>query len=583
MSGPEKTPAGAEASRDPDRSLSVASGESVEPEPAVMTKEKEADLRLSEDVSISPVTTISENHDIEKTPTAQPSRHGKEREGKPATLARTTSVTPDAVIVERGNRRGLLSRFALIPEVTDSHHYARRTKWYITTIVAFCAMAAPMGSAINMPVLQDIAKDFGASSTVANMSVATYMLSMSIFPLWWSSFSETAGRRTIYIASFALFTIFAVLSAVATNITMLIVMRTFSGGAAASVQAVGAGSVADMWEPRERGKAMSLFYMGPLCGPLIGPIIGGILGKELGWRSTQWFLVIYGGLTLIGIIFSVPETLPHSALPAPTPTTPARQDLTRVPTRQSVQQTSKTLAQTAKRIFIDPLLVLTWLRYPPVALTVYYASITFGSLYILNISIQATFHSAPYHFSTLIVGLLYIPGSLGYVSASLVGGRWIDAIMMREARKAGRYDASGKLIIRPEDRMKENAWLAAVMYPGALIWYGWTAQHGVFWLVPMIANFFFGVGSMLIFAVASTMLTEFMPKRASAGIAINNFVRNLFSFTGAVVAEPIIGAIGNGWIMTILGLWCLVSGMLVIWCMSRFGPKWRVRMVEALG
>lgn len=181
------------------------------------------------------------------------------------------------------------------------------------------------------------------------------------------------------------------------------------------------------------------------------------------------------------------------------------------------------------------------------------------------------------------MGLLYIPNSLGYILASIFGGKWIDKIMHREARKIGRYDGNGKLVLRPEDRMRENAWIAAVLWPGALLWYGWTVQHGVIWIVPMIANFFFGVGSMLIFALASTMLTEFMPKRASSGIALNNFVRNICSFTGAVVAQPVIHAIGNGWFMTILGVWSLVTGLMVVWAMGQFGPRWRDKMVAALG
>ena len=45
--------------------------------------------------------------------------------------------------------------------------------------------------------------------------------------------------------------------------------------------------------------------------------------------------------------------------------------------------------------------------------------------------------------------------------------------------------------------MRENAWVAAFLFPAALLWYGWTADKGVFWLVPLIANFFFGVGCML--------------------------------------------------------------------------------------
>ena len=98
----------------------------------------------------------------------------------------------------------------------------------------------------------------------------------------------------------------------------------------------------------------------------------------------------------------------------------------------------------------------------------------------------------------------------------------------------------------------------------------------------MLANFFFGIGSMLVFASSTTMLTEFMPNRASAGIAINNFVRNIFSFTGALVAEPLINALGNGWLCTILGLWSLISGLLVVWTMRSRGEIWRAKMGESL-
>ena len=139
---------------------------------------------------------------------------------------------------------------------------------------------------------------------------------MSIFPLWWSSFSETLGRRTIYLTSFTLFLVFNIVAALSTDIAMLIVMRMLGGGAAASVQAVGAGTIADVWEVRERGRAMGIFYLGPLCGPLFAPIIGGALAERFGWRSTLWFLVIYGGAVLIFLFFALPEArLPYLPIP----------------------------------------------------------------------------------------------------------------------------------------------------------------------------------------------------------------------------------------------------------------------------
>lgn len=155
--------------------------------------------------------------------------------------------------------------------------------------------------------LLQISADLDTSPTITNFSASFYMLAMAIFPLWWSSFSETLGRRTIYLTSFTLFVVWNVLAAVSVNISMLIVMRLLGGGAAASVQAVGAGTIADIWEPKERGHAMGIFYLGPLMGPLFAPIIGGALAQGLGWRSTQWFLVIYGGVLIIFIFFALPE------------------------------------------------------------------------------------------------------------------------------------------------------------------------------------------------------------------------------------------------------------------------------------
>ena len=111
--------------------------------------------------------------------------------------------------------------------------------------------------------------------------------------------------------------------------------------------------------------------------------------------------------------------------------------------------------------------------------------IQFGSLYTLNISLETTFAKPPYSFSTIEVGLTFIPNSIGYILASSLGGKWTDNIMAREAKKANRKDEKGKWIYTPADRMRENAWIAAFMYPGALIWYGWTAEKGVHWIAPV--------------------------------------------------------------------------------------------------
>lgn len=342
---------------------------------------------------------------------------------------------------------------------------------------------------------------------------------------------------------------------------------------------------------QQADQAIDTFYLGPLLGPLLAPIIGGALAQRLGWRSTMWFLAIFGGLNFLSLLFFLPETLARrrpTAAAATTTTTTGEEglnrsdSLARMSTRQSVAVKTKRGAVLLRKFFVDPLQCITYLRYPPVAIVVAFAAITFSSLFILNISIQSTFGAPPYGFSTMIVGLLYIPSSLGYFIASLFGGRWVDYIMAREARRAGRYDDRGRLIYLPEDRLRENAWLAATTFPLALIWFGWCADKGVFWLAAMVPNFFFGVASMLVFGAVTTMLTEFMPRRSSSGVALNNFVRNIFSCVGIVVTEPLIQAMGVGWLCTMVALFALISGNLCIFMLLRNGDRWRKKMDEGM-
>ena len=477
-------------------------------------------------------------------------------------------VTSRTAIVPRGERRGLFAFLSIIPEVENPYEYARITKKLITLVIAIAGAAAPMASAILFPALSGISKDFDARPTITNLSVALYMLGMGIFPLWWSSFAERVGYRTIYLVSFLMFVVSNVCCALSVNIVMFIVFRVCSGASAASAQTVGAGTISNIWEVKERGKAMGLFYLGPLCGPLLSPIIGGLLTQRFGWRSTMWFLAAFGAVVVVMMVFCLPETYqerqmpPNSraaksvADPEKTASEPAglvdieahagepshglHKTISRVSMRTKTKANQWLL--TVKILIIEPLSSLAFIRFPPVLLTVAWASITFGTLvndppsrsislgycsfltrkkYILNVSIQSTFAKAPYNFNATIIGCLYIPNSLGYFISSSVGGKWNDIVMHRAAEKR-RTDPAAPLEFRPEDRMGLNAWVAGITFPLALLAYGWLVQYGVFWFVPMIATFMFGIGSMLVFSVATTMLTEFIPGKSASSVAVNN-------------------------------------------------------------
>ncbi|KAA8911508.1 hypothetical protein TRICI_003795 [Trichomonascus ciferrii] len=601
-------------------------------------------------------------------------------------------------IVPFKERRGLFSSVVLIKERRDARNFPRKVKWFITFMIALAAMVAPMGSSIFLPAMQDVSRTLHTTDDVVNVSFGIYMLALGIFPLWWSSFSEFNGRRTVYIVSFTLFVGMTIGCALSPSIGALMVFRILSGGAAASVQAVGAGTISDVFPTTERGRAMGYFYIGPLCGPLIAPILGGVISTKWGWRGTQWFLVIVGAVTLLLLTFALPETLRTSEMTAkdtqqqqlhkepssqgPTlppdfersdPTPPenttaglglqgasplhprgsARLDSTHslersepggfggvppentnselgfqgadaanegrdatrrqepeepydalmpamsqvstrsrnmqqveegttgVTTRQRTTDSQRAMRAQAEReaaegplttwqkcvrIFLQPFKSMRFLKFPPVPLSIVFNAYCFCCLYFLNIGIESLYTNEPYGYSSIIVGLMYIPNSVGYFVSSVVNGYWSDNVMKRSINKNGR--------VIPEDRIAENVYFASALYPCSLLIFGWTAWGHTFWLCPLIGTFLYGIASMIIFGNTMTYLVDTLPGKGSSGVALNNLLRMCLAAVATFVAGPLQRAMGFGWLYTMLAIGSLLAFISII-AIKKWGAHWR--------
>ena len=311
-------------------------------------------------------------------------------------------------------------------------------------------------------------------------------------PLYWSWISERYGRRVVCICSLALYVIFTALAATSTSIGMLIAMRLLSS--ACSGNSVGPAVIADLWKVKERGHAMSVYYLGPLGGPTIAPVIGGVLTQVWDWRATQWFQTVYTAIILIFMFFGLPETY-RGPVPALTVmgtglplSQPNNAPSTTSPSSGRVIVYALISGRSFGRWLLRPLQILSYMQFPLVSISVYLSSISYGILIMVSVSTQQAFSGAPYNFSYLIIGLLFLPRSAGLILGTLLSGKWSDRIMNRSAKKLGRYDEKGVIIHTPEDRIHENAWVSIALISAALIWFGWTLMYGIAWIVP-VSNF----------------------------------------------------------------------------------------------
>ena len=72
--------------------------------------------------------------------------------------------------------------------------------------------------------------------------------------------------------------------------------------------AIGAATLADIYDPAERGKMVGIFYAAPLLGLSLGPLLGGTLAQAFSWRAATWMLAAFFGIDLALFAFFFRDT-----------------------------------------------------------------------------------------------------------------------------------------------------------------------------------------------------------------------------------------------------------------------------------
>ncbi|CEP08708.1 hypothetical protein [Parasitella parasitica] len=323
---------------------------------------------------------------------------------------------------------------------------------------------------------------------------------------------------------------------------------------------MGAGTIADIFEPHERGRAFAFYTCGPLLGPAIGPIIGGYLNQGLGWRSTFWFLAIFVFSTWLGIIFFLPETWRANPVAAPAAAAAITEksighrssdntDLSKETLDKDIEaqkpKQAETIAQQKRSRFVNPVGALKLLRFPNIALAVTFVGIftNFTRSYTLQ-----------YGFSSGLVGVCYLPSAAG----SMVG---------EKAKEKGED-------VHPEMRLGGFFFYASmVLQLVSFVAYGWCLEENVHFAYGLLCQFFLGLALMFPNVTLSAYMVDCFRKQGASVTACNNFARYIMAGIGSLIASDIARAMGNGPLFTFCGCLLLVFTTNLV-LIKRYTLKW---------
>ncbi|KAL9931478.1 hypothetical protein V8E36_009643 [Tilletia maclaganii] len=190
----------------------------------------------------------------------------------------------------------------------DPRLWSDHTKMICVFTLMLGALSPTLGANIFYPALSSLEDQLNATTATISLSVSLYILFQGTVPLIWSSISELIGRKRIFIAGSLIFAITSLICGLANSMALLIAMRCISAIGSSPMLSIGAGTLADMYEPHERGAKVGLYYSAPLLAPAISPIIGGALTEASSWRATFYFLAAAGVAMFLSFTFLFKET-----------------------------------------------------------------------------------------------------------------------------------------------------------------------------------------------------------------------------------------------------------------------------------
>ena len=131
--------------------------------------------------------------------------------------------------------------------------------------------------------LPHIVSDLGGLAHLSWVVTAFMVTSTTVTPLY-GKLSDMYGRKRLFFTAIIIFLFGSILCGLAQSMVQLILFRAVQGLGAGGLITLAQTTVADVIEPRERGRYQGLFGAVFAACSVAGPLLGGIITDLLSWR-----------------------------------------------------------------------------------------------------------------------------------------------------------------------------------------------------------------------------------------------------------------------------------------------------------
>jgi multidrug resistance protein len=439
-------------------------------------------------------------------------------------------------------------------------------KVYLTVFGAIMVLNSTFTSSAPNGITKSQIAYFGFDEEVAILTISLWVAGYCLGPLIWGPLSERLGRRPVFLVSVFMYTIWNIGCALSQNTAQILVFR-FLGGTFGSAPLTNSGGIiADVWGPKARGIAMSLFGVAPFAGPALGPIVSGAIQVTgTNWRWVYWVCALFSGTCFVICLFTVRETYAPAILQKKAKR--IRKETGNENYKSGLDLTPLVMKSLLHDTLLFPFILLA---KEPILLAIgLYLSFVYGIIYLLFGAYPIIFEEI-HGFNALVGGLMFLPLFLGGILGVLV---YILVFNPPYVRLIDEYAREKKGRVPPEERLKVVC-LAAPCLVISFFWMGWTSFDSISFWSPMLAGGLLGFSVLNVFVgLFNYIVDAYLPLAASA-LAGNTVMRSAAGAGFPLFTTQMFDTLTVKWACTLLGGLALLM-MPIPFVLVKYGPKIR--------
>jgi MFS family permease len=172
-------------------------------------------------------------------------------------------------------------------EKTNRKHPRNWSSWrktYDFGLLIFLDFFTTVISTAGAPASSQASIEFGLGQTLSIfMFISTYMIAQAIGGVFFPPYSESFGRKKIFILATGLYCVFSIIIATVSHPAAIVIGRFVTGLSSALPTIVIAGSAEDIFDTGMRIWMIYAWAVAANVGICVGPIFGIFVTASLGW------------------------------------------------------------------------------------------------------------------------------------------------------------------------------------------------------------------------------------------------------------------------------------------------------------